>query len=329
MMLWRTGLSLLSIVSLVAALPAPDTHVVHEERIDTPERWVKRDRVPSNARLPVRIGLVQSNLENAHEHLLDVSSPNSPNYGKHWTSEEVIEAFKPKDETVDAVRAWLVDSGINEKSITHSANKAWFAFHATARQMESLLHTEYHEYQDMQTGGLMPACERYHVPEHIQGHIDYITPGIKLLAPMEKPQEHQKRSLTRRQWPGPTWHNGPWPKQHWPPPSYPYGSKANLSTCDIAITPACIAALYEIPPGHLADTSNSMGIFEAELQYWDQKDLDLFFANFTQWIPNGTHPINNQIDGGVAVAPKVKDAGGESMLDLEMAYPIGRTAKRN
>lgn len=64
-----------------------------------------------------------------------------------------------------------------------------------------------------------------------------------------------------------------------------------------------------------------MGIFEAELQFWDQLDLDKFFTNFTN-IPNGTHPIDHNIDGGVAMTTNVSAAGGEAMLDLELAYPI-------
>ena len=66
-----------------------------------------------------------------------------------------------------------------------------------------------------------------------------------------------------------------------------------------------------------------MGIFEANAQQWDQKDLDLFFTNMTQGrIPNGTHPINHGIDGGIAITTIVKNAGGEVMLDLDLAYPI-------
>lgn len=152
-----------------------------------------------------------------------------------------MDFFKPSRETVETVWEWLTDSGIPSTSITHSANKAWFAFHASAKQMESLLHTEYHEFQDMQTGGVMPACDRYHVPEHITPHVDYITPGIRLLAPPEAPKDHQKRSLSKRQWPsgGPPWGNprhhrpGPWPKHHKPSEPIPQNPKANLSTCDI------------------------------------------------------------------------------------------------
>lgn len=47
-------------------------HVLHEKRDNLPSRWTKRDRVPRSKLLPMRIGLTQSNLEKAYEHLLDV-----------------------------------------------------------------------------------------------------------------------------------------------------------------------------------------------------------------------------------------------------------------
>lgn len=321
----KIALVALSLLAFSVALPAPASHVIHEERDETPARWIRRDRVPADAKLPVRIGLTQSNLDNAHEHLFDVANPDSSDYGKHWSSDQVIEMFKPADETIDTVRSWLVSSGIDKDSITLSGNKAWLAFTATADRMESLLHTEYFEFEDTATGGIMPACDRYHVPHHVQDHIDYVTPGIKLLAPMEKPKEHEKRGLSKRQWShhGNPHHNGPWPKHHWPHRPSPHHPNSDLSTCDIAITPACIAALYDIPPAHLADPSNSMGIFEAELQYWNQHDLNSFFTNFTR-IPNGTHPIDIEIDGGVAQTRNISADGEEAMLDLDMAYPISK-----
>lgn len=65
-----------------------------------------------------------------------------------------------------------------------------------------------------------------------------------------------------------------------------------------------------------------MGIFESELQYWAQEDLDSFFTNFTKRIPNGTHPIDINIDGGVATTTNLSLAGSEAELDLMLAYPI-------
>lgn len=97
----------------------------------------------------------------------------------------------------------------------------------------------------------------------------------------------------------------------------------NVSACDVLITPACIRALYQVPLPQLyrpVSVTNSLGVFE-EGDYYSQEDLNLFFANFTPWIPNGTHPTPQFIDGAEAPVP-VADAGGESDLDFELIYPL-------
>ena len=99
----------------------------------------------------------------------------------------------------------------------------------------------------------------------------------------------------------------------------------DLSTCDQAITPACIAALYQIPPTNKTEKpvkGNAIGIFESEAEYYAQKDLNLFFKNFTKYIPKGTHPKLAAIDGGHGRTKNISNAGGEVDLDLQLAYPI-------
>jgi tripeptidyl-peptidase-1 len=58
-----------------AAIAAPannfQRHVLHERR-EVSENWVKRDRVHSDVKLPMRIGLVQGNLHNGHDLLMEV-----------------------------------------------------------------------------------------------------------------------------------------------------------------------------------------------------------------------------------------------------------------
>jgi tripeptidyl-peptidase-1 len=53
-----------------------------------------------------------------------------------------------------------------------------------------------------------------------------------------------------------------------------------------------------------------------------QEDLDLFFQNVPHWdINNGTSPLPAFLDG--CSDPRTPgDAGGESDLDFEIAYPI-------
>ncbi|KAI9742807.1 MAG: hypothetical protein M1818_003536 [Claussenomyces sp. TS43310] len=275
----------------------PQSHAVHEKRDAVATQWIKRHRIESRALLPMRVGLSQRHLENGHDYLMDVAQPESPNYAKYWTSEEVVKAFAPTPETVATVRTWLVSSGIADERITHSDNQGWLAFDATAEEAENLLHAEYHE---------------YHVPKAIQEHIDYITPGIKLISPMKKRSVPRPRSIHQ---PG----GGPQSKAD----PYPLGPAdlRNLSTCDRVITPICIAALYEIPKGTKADPSNAMGIFEED-QYLQQSDLNYFFGNFSPQIPQGTYPKLNSIDGGQVLAYRLTYNVGEADLDFQIAYPI-------
>ena len=162
----------------------------------------------------------------------------------------------------------------------------------------------------------MPACEAYHIPKKIRKHIDYVTPGIKLLAPAESHKSKREALLDKKELSTRNTHDLLRVNTQVQPDAH------DLSTCDIAITPACIAALYKIPKGHSHNPNNSLGIFESELQFYLQKDLDSFFTNFTSYIRNGTHPIPANIDGGQQSTEDPYYAGGEVNLDLMLAYPI-------
>jgi tripeptidyl-peptidase-1 len=94
-----------------------------------------------------------------------------------------------------------------------------------------------------------------------------------------------------------------------------------LTTCNQYITPACIFALYSIDlnvkpyiPG------NGMAIFEYGNAY-SQTDLNKYFKEYAPRVPQGSHPIIELIDGGTAPAI-VSEAGLESNLDFQLAYPI-------
>lgn len=58
----------------------------------------------------------------------------------------------------------------------------WIAFDATVETVERILLTDYHVYEHLETGIKNVGCEQYHVPKDVQSHIDYITPGIKLMS---------------------------------------------------------------------------------------------------------------------------------------------------
>jgi tripeptidyl-peptidase-1 len=99
-----------------------------------------------------------------------------------------------------------------------------------------------------------------------------------------------------------------------------FSDLSSLAHCDELITPACVKALYDIPPATKANPGNAMGIFE-EGDFYDQEDLNLFFQKYTPYIPQGTHPTPNFVDGAEAPV-NVSEGGGESTLDFELAYPL-------
>lgn len=54
------------------AVPMVSKTVLHEKRVSIPRMWTRGEKVARDAILPVRIGLVQRNLEDGYEHLMDV-----------------------------------------------------------------------------------------------------------------------------------------------------------------------------------------------------------------------------------------------------------------
>ena len=79
----------------VFSSPLNIPHSVHEKRDAPPRGWQSVSRLNADAILPMKIGLTQSNLDRGAEWLDEVSHPDSPKYGQHWTAAEIAKAFAP------------------------------------------------------------------------------------------------------------------------------------------------------------------------------------------------------------------------------------------
>jgi tripeptidyl-peptidase-1 len=107
-----------------------------------------------DAILPLRFGLTQPNVDmNTLEELLnEVSHPESPQYGKHWTPARVAPHFAPSDEAVHVVTSWITGNGFAKERIRVGKTKGWVMLNATVAETEMLLSTEYHVYADESSG---------------------------------------------------------------------------------------------------------------------------------------------------------------------------------
>jgi len=82
------------LAACASAAPALSSHVVHEKREVQLEKWSKRDvKLTRDALIPMSVGLTQRNLDNGYDFLMDVSHPESPNFGKHWSMEKVVKSI--------------------------------------------------------------------------------------------------------------------------------------------------------------------------------------------------------------------------------------------
>jgi tripeptidyl-peptidase-1 len=310
---------LLLAAAAVSALPS-NHYVVHEARRTTGMRrgvWKRASRAAGDSILPLRIGLTQSNLDVAYDRLMDITHPSSENYGKHLTQDEVIDLFAPQEESITAVREWLVQSGVNGTRIKHYKTKGWLSIDMPVREAEKLFQTQYHEVEHQ--GTIRLGCDEYSVPKHIQEHIDYITPGVKLSPPLRKrsvvtPYGRKRKSFQLLQDPQSFFHI-----------AASVELPLNLQGCAQNFTPVCYQALYDIPANNTALPGNSVGLYESG-DIYAQEDSDAFFAKYAPYIPNGTHPIPAFIDG--AEAPVAVDSefnGGESEIDIDiissLVYP--------
>ncbi|OAA55092.1 Peptidase S8/S53, subtilisin/kexin/sedolisin [Cordyceps fumosorosea ARSEF 2679] len=287
----------LSVIALAtAALAAPASKmVVHESRDATHVGYTKGAAADSNTRVPVRIALKQRNLDNAMDLLLKVSDPNSADYGKHYTEDQVVSTFAPETETVDTVKSWLVASGIPADGIKLSQNKGWLTFETTTGKLETLLDAKYSQYSHPTRKGTYIGTDTYKLPSSVADHVDFVQPAVALGA-----QDKIQRKL----------------------PSVPFWPldqtlAVSASTCPTKITPTCLRSMYNFSQGTLKDASNDLGIYEEAGEQYIQSDLNSFYAKYASYVPRGTAPKN---------APVNQQSGtqdsGEADLDYEMAVPI-------
>ncbi|KAI0477842.1 subtilisin-like protein [Xylariaceae sp. FL0804] len=289
---------------LALAAPSSDAHVLHEKRSGDPIAWTRHSRAARDTVLPVRIGLKQRNLEHGDRFLADVADPDSPNYGKHWSAEQVANFFAPAPETSDTLIEWLASAGVAADRVTHSVGRNWLEFSATVAEAERLFDTEYHVYRHASSGGFRVACDAYGLPARVREHVDFVMPTVQLdgLRPVAQARPARAKALAGNSNPGLT----------------------GLANCGSLVTIECLRALYQIPEGRYNHSGNELGIAEWA-DYLYLPDLKLYFENYTKpQIPSDVEPEFISIDGGKPSNLSQAEAGDvvESALDFQTAYSI-------
>jgi len=110
---------------------------------------------------------------------MSVSDPKSPNYGQHWTPQQVAETFAPSSDSVAAVNNWLLSAGFTSSQLSGSVSMGWVNINTTFAQAESLLDAEYHVYEHSRSGAQQVATKSYSLPNSLAGvHVDLVLPSV-------------------------------------------------------------------------------------------------------------------------------------------------------
>ncbi|KAG1746468.1 peptidase S8/S53 domain-containing protein [Suillus lakei] len=276
---------------LVSADPFLSPYRVHERRGHIPTGW-SYDRKHDNAAvIPLRFALKQSNIDAIGDYLTAVSHPESEGYGKHWSAGEVFKKFSPSVESIGTVLTWLEENGFDSSRAKLTRNRGWIEVQATVEEAERLLQTEYHVYGH-ETGQEHVACDSYHLPEHVQSHVDFVTPTVHFDAKISKRSGSSSPDGTARSVGQPG--HGTYPK----------------TTGEIQNPPESTGnlALYGLL---------TLQIVEYTPQAYLQSDLDMFASNFSEGLV-GVAPYMVSIDGGYAQTEYTGfEYNGESDLDLQ------------
>ncbi|KAF8309184.1 subtilisin-like protein [Clavulina sp. PMI_390] len=330
----------------------------HEARSAVPVGWAartdssglgKRGDKPvldkKSFTVPVRIHLAQRNLHRAEDLLMDVADPASPNYGKHWSANDVMEMFSPSEESIKSVLEWLEDAGFSGKRKgRYVKSKGSVVVNMSLAEAEDLLNAKYELYDHPSSPVPHIACTKYDVPASIKHHIDFVTPTVHFDVPLgHRGAQHdaskrikvEAADLSKRTDDVVT--NGTAKGLGKPNEqgSYPVnlqttgvlqdlsGIFTQLTNCDTHITPICLEALYKFSPKvQFASKKNSYGIVEYTPQSYVPSDLDVFAKNFTP-AAVGYRPTLASIDGGALVGGTPNfNTNGESNLDLTFGIAL-------
>uniref|UniRef100_A0A669B6F7 Tripeptidyl peptidase I n=1 Tax=Oreochromis niloticus TaxID=8128 RepID=A0A669B6F7_ORENI len=210
-----------------------------------PQEWAHVDRVGPTEELELTFALKQQNVHLLEEKLRLVSDPDSVQYGKHLSLEEVASLVRPSDLTEKVVHRWLQSHGITNCLTVRTQD--FLQCTMTAETAERLLPgSRFHRY--MRDGHyLVRSSAPYSVPNDVHHHLDFVG-GLHRLPP-------KGLDLSKKQ-----------------------KSKAGFH---LGVTPSILRTRYNLTSADVGSVqNNSQAVAQFLEQYYHPADLAEFMAMF-------------------------------------------------
>lgn len=144
-----------------------------------PGKWQKGARAAQSHKLELTFGVRQRNTHRLEAELMRVSDPDSKDYGKHLSHEQVHAIIAPAPEDIAAVEAFIRSNGGVPKRVTPSGD--FITADVTVAQAEKMLAAEYHQYTHPSTSATVHrATAGYSLPDDVAAAVDLVAPTTHL-----------------------------------------------------------------------------------------------------------------------------------------------------
>lgn len=261
-------------------------YLEYNQDVLIPEDWKHVGRVDPTEKLELTFALKQQNVDLLEETLRRVSDPDSAQYGKHLTLEEVSSLVRPSELTQKVVRRWLQSHGITDCLTVHTRD--FLQCTMTAEVAETLLPGSKFRRYTRDSQSVVRSSAPYSVHDDVHQHLDFVG-GLHRLPP-KRQQELSKASSNRRQKPG----------------------------VHLGVTPAILRARYNLSTTDVGTAqNNSQAVAQFLEQYYSPADLAEFMSMFGRSFQH-----HSQVDRVVGTQGTGK-AGMEASLDVEYIMSTG------
>uniref|UniRef100_A0A8C5HK35 Tripeptidyl-peptidase 1 n=1 Tax=Gouania willdenowi TaxID=441366 RepID=A0A8C5HK35_GOUWI len=248
-----------------------------------PGDWSRVGRVDPTQELELTFALKQQNIDLLEKILLLVSDPDSPQYGKHLSLQEVADLVRPSELTQKLVRGWLQSHGITNCSTVHTRD--FLQCSMTSAVAETLLPGS-RFYRYVREGqSVIRSSAPYSVHSEVQQHLDFVG-GLHRLPPKGPSVSTEQQS-----------------------------SKAGFH---LGVTPSILRERYNLTSHDVGSAeNNSQAVAQFLEQYYHPADLAEFMGMF-----GGSFEHLSQVDKVIGTQGAGK-AGLEASLDVEYIMSTG------
>jgi len=125
------------------------------------------------------------NLEQLYQLVKEVSDPQSPKYGKHWSFEQVGELTS--DPEAKALVVEHLAKFMDVSQVTVSPFSSFIGVETTVETAEKILQGKFHKFQSKSTGEQVTRMFEFELPEQVGKVLDYVSNTVQF------PQIHRRR----------------------------------------------------------------------------------------------------------------------------------------